>query len=152
MEVKRTFDLLNWSLEKFDKEISLAGKENGKWVTYSQYEFRKITTNFSYGLLALGLKPGDRVALVSNNRPEWNFIDMGISQAGMIHVPIYPTITAEEYEYILNDSKPRRILVSDKTLYAKIKPLAENESAIEEIYTINKVEGAKNWEEIVELG
>lgn len=152
MEVKRTFDLLDWSLEKFDKEISLAGKENGKWVTYSQYEFRKIATNFSYGLLALGLKPGDRVALVSNNRPEWNFIDMGISQAGMIHVPIYPTITAEEYEYILNDSQPKRILVSDKNLYAKIKPLAEKASSIEEIYTIDKVEGAKNWKEIVELG
>lgn len=152
MEVKRTFDLLDWSLEKFDKEISLAGKENGKWVTYSQYEFRKIATNFSYGLLALGLKPGDRVALVSNNRPEWNFIDMGISQAGMIHVPIYPTITAEEYEYILNDSQPKRILVSDKNLYAKIKPLAEKASSIEEIYTIDKVEGAKNWKGIVELG
>lgn len=152
MEVKRTFDLLDWSLEKFDKEVSLAGKENGKWVSYSQYEFQKIATNFSYGLLALGLKPGDRVALVSNNRPEWNFIDMGISQAGMIHVPIYPTISAEEYEYILNDSQPKRILVSDKNLYAKIKPLAEKESAVEEIYTINKVEGAKNWKEIIELG
>ncbi len=152
MEVKRTFDLLDWSLEKFDKEVSLAGKENGKWVSYSQYEFRKIATNFSYGLLALGLKPGDRVALVSNNRPEWNFIDMGISQAGMIHVPIYPTISPEEYAYILNDSQPKRILVSDNNLYAKIKPLAEKESAVEEIYTINKVDGAKNWKEILELG
>ena len=152
MEVKRTFDLLDWSLEKFDKEVSLAGKENGKWVSYSHYEYRKIATNFSYGLLALGLKPGDRVALVSNNRPEWNFIDMGISQAGMIHVPIYPTISAEEYEYILNDSLPKRILVSDKNLYARIKPLAEKVSDIEEIYTINKVEGAKNWKDIVELG
>jgi len=152
MEVKRTFDLLDWSLEKFDKEVSLAGKENGKWVSYSQYEFRKIATNFSYGLLALGLKPGDRIALVSNNRPEWNFIDMGISQAGMIHVPIYPTISTEEYEYILKDSQPKKILVSDKNLYTKIRPLAEKLSDIEAIYTINKVEGAKNWKEIVELG
>ena len=106
----------------------------------------------SYGLLSLGLKKGDKVAMVSNNRPEWNIIDMGISQAGMVHVPIYPTIGVEEYDYILDDAKPKLIFVSDKGLYEKIKPIVDKAASIEGIYTINKVEGAKNWTEVKELG
>ena len=106
----------------------------------------------SYGLLSLGLKKGDKVAMVSNNRPEWNIIDMGISQAGMIHIPIYPTISVEEYDYILDDAKPKLIFVSDKGLFEKIRPLVDKAASIEGIYTINKVEGAKNWIEVKELG
>ena len=152
MEFKRTFDLLDWSLENYDKEVAFAGKVNNEWVTYSSYEAKEIATNFSYGLLALGLKPGDKVALVSNNRPEWNFIDMGISQAGMIHLPVYPTISADEYDYILKDAEPKLIFISDKSLYTKIKPVIDKAESIEETYTINKVDGAKNWNEVVDLG
>ena len=152
MEFKRTFDLLDWSLENYDKEVAFAGKVNNEWVTYSSYEAKEIATNFSYGLLALGLKPGDKVALVSNNRPEWNFIDMGISQAGMIHLPVYPTISADEYDYILKDAEPKLIFISDKNLYTKIKPVIDKAESIEETYTINKVDGAKNWNEVVDLG
>ncbi len=152
MDVKRTFDLLDFSLEKYNKEISLAGKVDGKWLTHSHAEYHDLATNFSYGLLALGLERGDRVALVSNNRPEWNFIDMGISLAGMVSVPIYPTISIEEYEYILDDCKPRIIFVSDKGLFSKIEPLANKAESIEKLYSINKLDDVKNWMEVVELG
>lgn len=149
----RTFDLLNRLLENYpQKDDILAGKENKQWVKYSTKDYVELATMVSYGLLSLGLKKGDKVAMVSNNRPEWNFIDMGISQAGMVHVPIYPTIGVEEYEYILDDAKPKLIFVSDKGLYEKIKPIVDKAASIEGIYTINKVEGAKNWTEVKELG
>ena len=153
MEISRTFDLLNRLLENYpQKDDILAGKENKQWVKYSTKDYVELTTMVSYGLLSLGLKKGDKVAMVSNNRPEWNFIDMGISQAGMVHVPIYPTIGVEEYEYILDDAKPKLIFVSDKGLFEKIKPIVDKAASIESIYTINKVEGAKNWTEVKELG
>ena len=149
----RTFNLLDRLLENYpQKDDILAGKENKQWVKYSTKDYVELATMVSYGLLSLGLKKGDKVAMVSNNRPEWNFIDMGISQAGMVHVPIYPTISVEEYDYILDDAKPKLIFVSDKGLYEKIKPIVDKAASIESIYTINKVEGAKNWTEVKELG
>lgn len=153
MEITRTFDLLDRLLESYpQKDDILAGKENKQWVKYSTKDYVELATMVSYGLLSLGLKKGDKVAMVSNNRPEWNFIDMGISQAGMIHVPIYPTISVEEYDYILDDAKPKLIFVSDKGLFEKIKPIVDKAASIEGIYTINKVEGVKNWTEVKELG
>ncbi len=153
MEMTRTFNLLDRLLENYpQKDDILAGKENKQWVKYSTKDYVELATMVSYGLLSLGLKKGDKVAMVSNNRPEWNFIDMGISQAGMVHVPIYPTISVEEYDYILDDAKPKLIFVSDKGLYEKIKPIVDKAASIESIYTINKVEGAKNWTEVKELG
>ena len=152
MEFKRTFDLLDWSLEKYNKEVAFAGKVNNEWETYSNYEAKEIATYLSYGLLTLGMKPGDKVALVSNNRPEWNFIDMGVSQAGMILLPIYPTIAADEYDYILKDAEPKTIFISDLSLFDKISPVIEKEGNIKDVFTIDKVEGSKNWDEVVELG
>ena len=153
MEVTRTFDLLDRLLENYpQKDDILAGKENKQWVKYSTKDYVELASMVSYGLLALGMKKGDKVAMVSNNRPEWNFIDIGISQAGLILVPIYPTISVEEYEYILNDAKPKLIFVADKGLFEKIRPIVDKAASIEGIYTINKVEGAKNWTEVKELG
>lgn len=153
MEILRTFDLLERFIEKYpEKDDVLAGKENKQWIKYSSKDYAEIANMVSYGLLGLGLKKGDKIAMVSNNRPEWNFIDMGVSQAGMIMVPIYPTIGSEEYEFILNDAKPRLIFVSNKVLYDKIKPIVDKVSVIKDIYTINKIEGIKNWSEVRELG
>jgi len=153
MEITRTFELLDRLLENYpQKDDILAGKENKQWVKYSTKNYVELATMVSYGLLSLGLKKGDKVAMVSNNRPEWNFIDMGISQAGMVHVPIYPTIGVEEYEYILDNAKPKLIFVSDKGLFEKIRPIVDKAASIKGVYTINKVEGAKNWTEVKELG
>ncbi len=153
MEITRTFNILDRLLENYpQKDDIIAGKENKQWVKYSTKDYVELATMVSYGLLSLGLKKGDKVAMVSNNRPEWNIIDMGISQAGMIHIPIYPTISVEEYDYILDDAEPKLIFVSDKGLFEKIKPIVNKAASIESIYTINKVEGAKNWTEVKELG
>ena len=152
MEITRTFDLLNLYREKYRMEDALAGKEKGVWVRYSSDQYIDFSNNISYGLLELGLKKDDKVATISNNRPQWNFVDMGVAQAGVIHVPVYPTISLEDYEYILKDSAPSVIFLSDKALYDKIKPIADGIESVKEVYTFNEVEGAKHWMEVVELG
>lgn len=153
MEATRIFDLLDNYLVKFeDKEDALAAKENGKWVTYSSKNYVHNANMLSYGLMAMGFKGGDKIATVSNNRPEWNFLDMAMNQAGIIHVPVYPTISDADFTYLLNHSKPKILVVSDKSLYDKLKPLAEQVDSIKEVYTYNEIEGAKNWKEIYELG
>jgi long-chain acyl-CoA synthetase len=125
MEITRTFDLFDQYREKFTMDDALAGKEQGVWVRYSSEQFIEKSHLTSYGLMELGMKKGEMVALISNNRPEWNFVDMGVTMAGLVLVPIYPTISQEEYQYIMDDCKPRLIFVSDKALYDKIKPLAD---------------------------
>jgi len=152
MEVTRTFDILDLYREKNIKDDALAGKEDGAWVKYSSAQYIENANNVSYGLLAFGLKKGDRIATISNNRPEWNFVDMGMSQAGLIHVPVYPTISAEEYTYILDHAEPSLVFISDKTLLEKIRPICEKIPAIKAIFTFNQIEGARNWKELLELG
>ena len=153
MEVKRTFDLLErYAALYAGKTDALAGKSDGKWVYYSTRDYINHANWVSYGLLSLGLKKGDMVATVSNNRPEWNMMDMGLSQAGIVHVPIYPTISTEEYTYILNDCEPKLLIVSDKSLLEKLTPVAKKIKSIKGIYTYNEIEGAENWKKIVEAG
>ncbi len=153
MEVKRTFDLLGRYKERFSEKTDvLAGKDEGDWVRYSASEYIRIANLLSYGLLAMGLKKGDRVASISNNRPEWNFMDMALSQAGIVHIPIYPTISVEEYTYILTHSEPRLVIVSDAQLYGKIRPLVDLNPRISGLFTYNEIEGASHWKEILSKG
>jgi Long-chain acyl-CoA synthetases (AMP-forming) len=153
MEPTRTFDLLNWMQAKYaDKTDVLAGKEDGKWKMYSVSEYIDFCNWVSYALLSLGIKKGDKVAIISNNRPEWNFTDFGISQIGAISIPIYPTISSEEYAFILDHAEPKLIFISDKTLYDKIKPIADQTPAISDIYTFDAVPGAKHFTEVISIG
>ncbi len=101
-QVTRTFDILDRYLSKFPRTDALGGKRNGDWYTYSTEEYNLKSHQFALGLMALGIKKGDKIATVTNNRPEWNFADMGIAMIGAVHVPIYPTIGEDEYKYILD--------------------------------------------------
>ncbi|MDF1571834.1 MAG: long-chain fatty acid--CoA ligase [Bacteroidales bacterium] len=153
MEITRTFDMLDQIGEKYGhKEDILAARTNGDWKKYSSKEYVSTATAVAYGLMALELKPGDRIVTISNNRPEWNFMDMGMSMAGIVQVPVYPTISAEEYAYILDHAAPKLVVLSDKQLFDKISPIAEKVKSISAVYTFNEIEGARNWKEIVELG
>ncbi|RLD60381.1 MAG: long-chain fatty acid--CoA ligase, partial [Bacteroidetes bacterium] len=152
MEVRRNFDIVDQLVEKHNKDIALSVKRNGKWENFSTNEYKENVDNFSYGLLALGFKKGDKIASVSNNRPEWNFIDMGLGQIGAVHVPIYPNIGADEYRHILKHSDARIMIISSSEAYEKLKPLVDETPSIEKAYTFDEVEGAANWSEIIELG
>jgi long-chain acyl-CoA synthetase len=152
MENFRLFDLLVRYKNQFPKEDALGYKVDGKWVTFSTQEFIEYCNALSYGLLHLGIQKGDKIAIIANNRPEWNFADMGILQTGAIDVPIYPTISENDLQFILTDAEVKYVFVSSKELFKKVKTAAENLSSIKEIYTFDKVDGAKNWSELTELG
>ncbi len=153
MEPTRTFDLLTRMQNLFsDKTDVLAAKEEGKWKHYSVQEYIDNCNLVSYALLSMGLKKGDKVAIISNNRPEWNFTDFGVSQIGAVSVPIYPTISSDEYAYILSHAEPKLVFISDKNLYEKIKPLADQITSISGIYTFDRIEGVKHFSEVITIG
>ena len=153
MELTRLFDILELYRNDYaGKEDAFAKNVDGKWIKYSAEDYVDLCTNVSYGLLELGLEKGDRVATISQNRPEWNIMDMGIAQAGMVHVPIYPTISSAEQKYILNHCEAKVLCISDQTLLKKIKPLLDKVSSVEAVYTYNEIDGEKHWLSLVQLG
>jgi len=152
VKVTRTFDILDRYLSEFPRKDALGGKKDGQWYTYSTEEYNKKSHQFALGLLALGIKRGDKVATVTTNRPEWNFADMGMAMTGVIHVPLYPTIGEDEYKYILQHAEAKILIVGDKKLFEKINPLANMLDGLEKVYSFEEVDGAANYEEILELG
>lgn len=153
MQVTRTFDILERLRENFMCEDALAVKRNKKWDIFSTQDYLDNAYDFAYGLMALGYKKGEKIGTVSNNRPEWNFVDMGMAMVGIVHVPIYPTISDSEYEYILAHSEVKTLIISDKLLHKRLVPLAAKVDTIENIYVFDDdIEGAKSWTEIRDLG
>ena len=121
MEVTRTFDLLERYATNFsDKKDVFAGKVNREWVKHSVSDYINNSNFVSYGLLALGLKKGDKVATITNNRPEWNFVDMGLSQSGLLHVPIFATLNSAGYKEIFEHAGIKAAFVSDNRLYNEV--------------------------------
>ncbi|NOR74042.1 MAG: AMP-binding protein, partial [Draconibacterium sp.] len=151
-EVTRTFDILERYLEEFPRKDALGGKKDGEWYTYSTEEYVTKSHQFAMGLMAMGIKAGNKVATVTPNCPEWNFADMGMAMIGVVHVPIYPTIGEDEYKYILKHADAKILIVGDKKLFEKLNPLANKLDNLEQIYSFDEVEGAKNYEEILKLG
>ncbi len=150
--ITRIFDIPERQLTDFPKSDALSGKENGVWKSYSTTDFIHTMNDVSYGLLELGLKREDKVALICNNRPEWNFIDFGMLQVGVVNVPVYLTLSESEFKFILNDAGVKYVFVSDGNLYQKIQNIRKDIPTLIEIYTVNKVNGAKHWSEITALG
>jgi long-chain acyl-CoA synthetase len=152
MSVTRIFDILNHQISEFPLDTALAGKVKGDWKRFSSEDFRNHADWVSLGLIGAGLEPGDKVAIISNNRPEWNFVDMGTLQAGGVDVPIYPTASENDLKFILNDADVRFIFVSSAELFTKARKCAEGCKTLKEIFTFDKVEGAKHWSEILKSG
>lgn len=153
MELTRLFDFLAFQLKNSPREDSLVTKYNGKWHKTSTQEFVNKANAISRGFLNLGVKKGDKIAIAStNNRTEWNLLDIGLQQIGCISVPVYPTISEEDYKYIFNDSEVKFAFVSDEELYKKISSIKSEVPSLVSIYTFDKVNGAPNLNEILDLG
>jgi long-chain acyl-CoA synthetase len=148
----RIFDLLDYQLKNFPKEDALCGKAGGAWIRYSTAQVTEKARLFALGLTELGLQQGDRVALISQNRPEWNMADFGMLQAGIVNVPLYTTLVEQEMAFVLKDCGARLILVSDKSLYDQVQRIRQGDPALGEIYTFDEVPGAANWSRILEAG
>jgi long-chain acyl-CoA synthetase len=158
MNSKRLFDCLEHQLQHFPKQDMLAAKENGKWVKYSTAEVADIANKFSAGLLALGIsgndftpEGADKIAIISNNRPEWVFTDLATQQTGAILVPVYPTTNPLELEFILNDAAVKYVFVSSQDLYEKAKDVCERVPSVKKIYSFDRLEGVAHWTEVMAM-
>jgi len=152
MEVTRLFEFPAYMHKKYPKDNAFGAKENGAWKTYSTGEFIETAADISYGLLSMGFEKSDRAAIISNNRPEWNFTDIGILQAGGIDVPVYPTISDSDLHFILKDAEVKYVFASSRDLYDKAKAAVAGVSSVKEIFTFNHVEGARHISELIEAG
>jgi len=152
IEIKRTFDFAYYQLEKFPQDDCFADKIDGNWVKTSSQEYINKAIALSKGLIALGIKPGDKVALISNNRSEWNIADVAILQIGAVSVPIYPTISEKDYNYIFNNAEIKLCILSDEELLGKVSAIKDQVPSLTDIYTFNEISGAKHWTKIIEGG
>ncbi len=153
MEPTRTFDLLDRYMQHFaDKKDALAAKQNGKWIHFSARQYNEISHYFAYGLLEMGFKKGDKIITITNNRPEWNFVDMGMSMIGVIHVPVFTSMNCDEYRYVFEHSEAQMVIISDVKLYSNIRPVCDEVETINYIFTFNEIDGVSHWKEIVERG
>lgn len=153
IKVTRIFDFAYYQLEKYNLKKSLTTKYNGTWVSTSTQEYIDKANAISRGLLKLGVKPGDKIAVISSsNRTEWNILDVGITQLGALNIPIYPTISKDDYEYIFNHAEVTYCFLSDKELFKKANSIIDNVPSLKEIYSFETIKNCKNWEEVLELG
>ncbi len=153
MGIRRLFDVAHHALKQYPQEDMFVTKLNNTWQKTSTHEFINLGNKISRGLLKLGIKPGDKVALITTaTRTEWAVMDFGVLQIGAITVPVYPTISAEDYVYIFNDAEVEYCFVSDKALLDKVMKAKPEVSSLKGIFTFDQVDGAANWQEVLDLG
>ncbi len=150
--VTRIFDLLPYAKEKYNLHNAVAGKEGSDWIEYSIDEYIEKANNISYGLIQLGIEKGDKIASITNNRPEWNFLDMGVLQAGAIHIPIYPTISDKDYRFILAHAEVKYIFVAGEEMFRRIRHIIPGIPSLKAIYTFKNLYGYQHLNELIELG
>lgn len=151
-EISRLFDFPYFQLETYNLKNAFSTKCNGKWESISSKEYIDLSNQLSRGLLNLGIKPNDKIAIISTtNRTEWNICDIGALQLGAQTVPIYPTISKEDYEYVLNHSESVYCFVSDITVIEKLNKIKEN-TQLKGIFTFDDIQGERSWKELLELG
>lgn len=152
MTITRTFDLLKKYMDSAPKDDALCFKHNGIWTKYSSQEYIDYSNNFCNGLYESGLRKGDKIVTVSSNRPEWNFVDMGMSMLGIVHVPVFTSLNISEYEYIIRNSGAKMVLVSDSKLLKCVGPAITAAGGSAVLYAFDEIAGVKNWQEIINLG
>jgi len=159
MKPTRLFDCLDWQLQRSPQEDMFAAKENGHWRKYSTQEVRKLVDSLSMGLLhaGVGYQDGsvegrDKIAVLSNNRPEWLILDLAIQQTGAILTPIYPTISPNELEFIFNDASIKMVFVSDQELYNKVQSVLSKTPSVQAVYSFSELNGVLNWKELLHNG
>ncbi|HMN49738.1 MAG TPA: long-chain fatty acid--CoA ligase [Ignavibacteriaceae bacterium] len=150
-EPTRLFDIIPFQIKNFPRADCVTDKKEGEWISFSSQETQTIIDKFSLGLLKLGVNKGDKLAIISINRTEWNFVDLGILQTGCVDVPIYPNISVQEYEYIFNDAEVKYAFVANEDLYQKIFSIKHKVKSLIDIYSFDKLEGKKHWKEILDL-
>jgi len=151
--ITRLFEFPYHQLENYNLKDALVTKYGDNWVKTSTQEYLDKANAISRGLLRLGVNKNDKIAIISsNNRTEWHITDIGVLQTGAQTVPMYPTISAEDYEYILNHSESQYVFESDDEVYEKLQSIKANVPLLKDVFSYNDIAGCKSWKEILELG
>jgi len=151
MTPTRLFDFIAYQQDNAPLEKSFTTKYNGKWESVSTTEFCEKSRALSRALVELGIQPQDKIAMISsNNRTEWSLIDVAVLTLGAVNVPIYPTISSQDYEYILNHSESQYVFVSDQEVYNKVMAIKDNVKSLKKIYSFDPLEGCAHWSELLE--
>jgi long-chain acyl-CoA synthetase len=155
----RLFDCIDWQLAQFPQEDMLAAKEEGVWKKYSTKKVKELVDKLSMGLMHVGIgyqdgtiEGRDKVAVLSNNRPEWLILDMAVQQCGAVLAPIYPTISVNELEFVLNDAAVKLVFVSDQDLYDKVQSIRSKTPTVQAVYTFNDIQPALHWKDLLRMG
>ncbi len=152
MEIKRTFEFIEYAIENYPKEDAFSVKRNGKWEKFSSQTIKQKIDFFSSGLISLGFKKGDKILTIANNRPEWNVADIGMSQIGVIHVPVYPTMGTSEYDHIIRHSDAKLVIVAKQEHYKRISGADILKEQNIRIYSYDKTEAPNLFNEILKTG
>jgi long-chain acyl-CoA synthetase len=153
ISITRLFDFPYYQLENFNISDALVTKQDGKWIKTSTEEYIAKANAISRALVEMGVQKNDKIAIIStNNRTEWNIMDIGILQTGAQTIPIYPTISEVDYEYILNHSESTYCFVSDEEVLRKVNAIKSNVPTLKEVYSFNSIKGCKHWTELLDLG
>lgn len=151
--IYRIFDIPYHQKGHYPQQKALVSKKNGEWIATSIDEYIQQANYISSALLDMGIKKGDKIALItSSNRTEWNIMDIGILQLGAVTVPIYPTISAEDYEYILKHSESLYVFISDKSILDKLDQIKMNLPKLRGIFSFDEIPGCANWSKVLEAG
>jgi long-chain acyl-CoA synthetase len=151
-EITRLFDFPYYAQKNYNLDKALVTKYGQDWVATSNEEYIQKANQISRGLLRLGVQPNDKIAVIStNNRTEWNIVDIGILQVGAQNVPIYPTISKEDYEYVINHSESIYCFVSDSEILEKLNQIKGN-TQLKGVFTFDDIKGEKSWKEVLEMG
>jgi long-chain acyl-CoA synthetase len=151
--ITRLFDFPYHQQQKYNIPDALVTKKEGQWIKTSTDEYLQLANAFSRGLLRMGVKKDSKIAVIStSNRTEWHVLDIGILQIGAQNIPIYPTISAEDYEYILNHSDAEYCFISDKEILEKVNNIRKNVPKLKEVFSFNDIDGCKNWQQVLDLG
>ena len=153
MSIKRIFDFAHETLQKYPQDEMFLTKYEGKWEKTSTSEFCHLGNQISRGLLKLGIKPGDKIALITTaTRTEWAVMDLGISQIGAVSVPVYPSISSDDFDYIFNNAEVQYCFLSDQVLLDKVLKIKQNVPTLKGVFSFDEIEGTANWKEVLDLG
>lgn len=147
--IKTLIDILPYQIKNYPQNDAICGKEKGEWRRYSSQECQAIIDKISISFINQGISPNDKIAIISNNRPEWNFVDLGVLQIGAVNVPMYPNITENEYEFIFNEAEVKLVFVSDEHIYNKVRMILDNCPTVKGVYSFDTIAGVNNWKELL---
>src|SRR6056300_260788 len=152
MTPTRLFEFIEYQHSNHPLEKSFTTKTNGNWESVSSADFIAKSKAISDALVSLGIGSQDKIAMISsNNRTAWSIVDVGVLAIGAVNVPIYPTISSSDYEYILNHSESQYCCVSDQEVYDKVMSIKDKVKSLKEVYSFDSIVGCKNWEELLQI-